>query len=81
MYDYSTGKRIASFDIDYRDELFRKPEYSLFYCNFCIYNLDPDKFNCFGFVNKVSPSGLDVSGYISHDWTLYFEDTYEDMGW
>ena len=80
VYDYSTGKRIASFDIDYRNELDRQSEYSLFYYNFCIYNLDPDKFYYFGFVNKVSPSGLDVKGYISHDWTLYFEDAYEDMG-
>lgn len=79
IFEFSTGKCVGSFDIDDRNDLTRQEDYSLFYYNFCIYNLDPNKLYYLSFMNKVAPSGLDISGYISHDWTLYYTDAFDKI--
>lgn len=66
IYDYSTNECLASFDIDDRNVVTRQPTFSLFYYDFYIYNLSPNKLYYLGFVNKVAPSGLHIKGTISH---------------
>ena len=74
IYDHSTNKCVGKFNIDDRYVLSKQKTFSLYYFNFTILNLDPNKLYYFGFVDEVFPSGLEVSGYVSNHATFYFWD-------